>query len=535
MTLRETVIALLLVYPVLYASVLLHELGHVVTGHMAGFTVTSFGVGTARPLWVFRVAGLRVYFAVVRPFVGLTWAFMPQLFPSKGRLVAFAAGGILANASAVAVALLCWGLLPWGGAIWIATAAINGFLAVFSLVPLKPQTGKAPVRTDGTLILQALRSESFAAPPPLTIQTERAFRGLWSAIGDDLMLQIHQVSAAEAWAALGEYDRAKALLAEADGSQGSTPSTVRALGHLVRGEVATGLGRFSDAGRALDDAEASFRDDAHALGLLTVALCRAQLRLQCGDAAGAVVDLDSLLPRIKATGRAELSTAALLPRVGAAVILSDREALSQCMTQYERARRSQHSAVRDLYVYQTGARFYTACGERTDAEPYFRRAIAAAAELAAAWLDPGERKHFIERSNPLIEEARQCLGGSADLNQLLVALDPGPEEARRERDQRLRGVGLRLLLMNGVGIAAVAALARVVEPIPCRLCIGFAVVLGLCTAIAGLYLVLDRTVGRWVPALRWTGGMIVLLLACFPWALVIGLVAIFLTFRPPSS
>jgi hypothetical protein len=52
----------LLFLPVLYVSILLHEVGHAVAGWGTGFVVTSLGLGTGRTWCVIPLRGALVFF-----------------------------------------------------------------------------------------------------------------------------------------------------------------------------------------------------------------------------------------------------------------------------------------------------------------------------------------------------------------------------------------------------------------------------------------------------------------------------------------
>ena len=158
---------ILAAFPVYYASIFAHELGHAVAGRLAGFVVTSFGMGTARPVCVVTVCGVRVYFCPGPMTQGITFAFIPQLYPSKAASVGFAAAGIVANGLLAALSLaLLWRWLPWGGSVWPVVAALNGLLQFASLIPIRVRIGKAPLRTDGAaLILHAAEGDDVRGGP----------------------------------------------------------------------------------------------------------------------------------------------------------------------------------------------------------------------------------------------------------------------------------------------------------------------------------------------------------------------------------
>ncbi len=72
--------------PVLYVSTFLHELGHALMALRSGFIVSSFGLGTARPLWVWDWRGTKVYLCRQRSRLGLTWLLNPQIYPSRQQI-----------------------------------------------------------------------------------------------------------------------------------------------------------------------------------------------------------------------------------------------------------------------------------------------------------------------------------------------------------------------------------------------------------------------------------------------------------------
>ena len=202
------------------------------------FAVTSLGAGIARPWCVIAPWGVRVFFARVRPLSGLTFVFMPTLFPSRTRMALFAAGGILANTFVSVLGFVLWRWLPWGNSVWLSIAVVNGLMGSPNLIPFRIRVGTTVLRSDGALILQALRSGTFGATPPLIIQVLGAFRGLWLAIGDTRILRIQLLSAAEAWSFLGDIPQAESLYREADALPGNLPPSVRSLADLVRGGIA---------------------------------------------------------------------------------------------------------------------------------------------------------------------------------------------------------------------------------------------------------------------------------------------------------
>ena len=83
----DLALVLVALLPVLYLSIVVHELGHAVLGWLAGWRITSLGMGTGRPLLVLSWRGVRVYFCRNRPLQGLTFLYAPQLYPARSRTV----------------------------------------------------------------------------------------------------------------------------------------------------------------------------------------------------------------------------------------------------------------------------------------------------------------------------------------------------------------------------------------------------------------------------------------------------------------
>ena len=522
--------------PVYFASIFAHELGHAVAGWLVGYVVTSFGLGTSRPLFVAAPRGVRVYFCRVRPSQGITFAFMPQIYPSRARMAWFAAGGIVANGLLAAVALgLLYGL-PGGGSVWLTVAAVNGLLAAISLLPFRFRVGKATLRTDGALILQALRTGLVAQPPPDMIQTARYLRDLWLSVGDTLILRVYLIAAAQAWIELGDIERADDLCREADSLPGASPPDVRSLGGIVRSQIALGAGRPDEADAALDAAEAYYRAAGHRVGLFLIALCRASVRVGRGDPAGAARDLDALVTDPTAAGHPALALSLLTTRLSAAVAASDLDAVGRTRAEYEAVRVPRHSAARDLQVYRSLARFDDGRGERAGAAAAYRRAIGAVSQLAGLWVDAEDRARFLETQSRLFAEACDCLralGMADEADRLAESLTgSAPETPARWDDLKCRRWGYRLMLANFTCAAGASGLAAVVDRASRIPFVLLAVLLSVALMAGAFYLVFDQTLGRLAPALRKGGGMAVLLLACLPW--LVAALVLFLTLFDPD-
>jgi hypothetical protein len=120
-TLLVLPVMLLALFPVLWVSAFVHELGHALLGRLSGYRVTSFGLGVARPILVCNCRGTRLYLCLRRPLQGITFFLVPQVFPPRRAAAAALAGGIVGNVLLALVGLALWHLLPWGGTVWLLT------------------------------------------------------------------------------------------------------------------------------------------------------------------------------------------------------------------------------------------------------------------------------------------------------------------------------------------------------------------------------------------------------------------------------
>jgi hypothetical protein len=519
--------------PIHYLSVFAHEVGHALAGRAAGYVVTSLGLGFARPLCVFRIGGVRVFLCAVKPHGGVTFAFHPRLLPSRPSALAMLSGGILSNCglALAGLALLRWA--DWGRDAWLALFLVNGWQAIGSLVPFRFRVGKAVLQSDGALILQTLRSGTYHQPPTATVQGVEVIQALSSSIGDRVLSHASLLAGAEAWVDLEDFERADALLARAATQPDCEMPAIRGLGGCVRAQIALGAGRLDDAEAEIDAAATAFRSGEGDVGTLLVSLQRIEARFHRGDASGAACDLESLRSDPLVRGRPALGLAAVVLRLAAAIAADDPPEVERLLGEYETLRRKLPSATRDLKTYRAVARFHARRGDRAAAWPAYRRVLASIVEIADSWADPAESVRFLDRHRGLAEEARLCLAslGRAEEADRLVAPILAPEnpmgrraEAVRLRDRRLRGIGLRIMLVN---VVVLAFAAWAVLSLPARDAVPFfvlAMLLALFTLTGALYLAFDLTLGRLVPLLRGTGGAVILILACCPW--LIGMMSI---------
>jgi hypothetical protein len=553
-------VILLSVFPVIYLSSLVHELGHALMARWSGFLVSSFGMGLGRPLWVRSWRGSRVYLCRRTPLQGITFSVMAQIYPTRGQLVAMLAGGVLANFALAAVALLLWRLLPWGSEVWAMVGLLNAGLGVGNLIPFRSRVGATTMRTDGGLILQVLRGGARAGEAPERIQRLAALRGLWESVGDHLGLWVHLLGAATAWRDLGDVERAEAVLAEAEAVPLEPTPFTRAYGAVVRAAVLRAAGKFADAQAALDAAEQGFRDLGHEAGRFLTAWGRAELLLQQGDAAAASAALDALDGHALVATRPGVRFNLLESRLCARAALPDGAGLEPLRQEHERHRRRLPLATRDIRVYRALGGLYARREEWERAAAAYGVAVAAALRLQGL-LAPADRGRFAQGQADLLAEAGGCLrrlGKDAEAERLTAALAAEavkpPEDAGLRRGRRLHRLGWGLTAVNMLCVATVVTAAWVRElratwpgtvlrpdgecvvlkhpptlgeflgglPLFIEARLGpswnfFAITVVVCALLVPLYAVGRAAAGRLIPALARRGGSVVFYLALAPW------------------
>ena len=543
----DPVLALVSLLPIVYLSAFAHEVGHAVMGRAAGLIVTSFGLGTGQPLVVFSLGGAKVFFCRQRPFQGLTFCFIPRLLAPRTQMIPFEAGGIIANSLVCVVGTCLWRWELWGRSVWFTAASLNGVFAIANLLPYQFRVGKATLRSDGNLILQSLRKRTIQLPAPVIIMSVKALRGLWESIGDYLILRANLLGATSAWVALGDFERAEIACAEVETLPPVDLPSYMARAAFIRSTIARGAGRIDEAVAALAVSEAHFRSVRDETGLVCVAIQRALTRLQSGDAASAVVDLENLVSHPLVRHNPALHDDLWVARLAAAAAVSDMVALEEMIARDKSAVRNRSSSTRDLFVYQAVARLYAQKENWLRAEPAYRRAIMAVNAVVSAWPDPAQQSRFLERQSAFLDEARHCfqvLNKSEEADRLIQPvlsveeLQKRLDDAPRLRHRRLLRAGLLILLINILccaGLIVVGAVLSFEDRHPVQM-IGFSFfVMGFSlasyTLIAVLYLLFHVAIGRLIPKLHYSGGAVILLLACMPWLSLV-FIPLFLLFGP---
>lgn len=502
-----------------YLTIIVHEVGHALAGRAMGFEVTSLGVGAGRPFLVLPVGRARFYFGRVQPFMGITFAFLPRLDFGRRRLAVYVAGGILANllCALVAVGLAC-GLWPSRLAAFFATfAAINVVMGVSNLVPLEFKVGGGSLRSDGKILLDAIRSGSMAPTPASIIQTATACRPLWRAIGDRRIDRAYTLLAASSWTDLGAIDRADVLLGEAE-AIGEPHPYLDWLQALFQANLALSSGEVAEAKVALERLE-RLTDPGSPESRVMLDLLRAHLWRLEGELAPALqaferLEADPLIGR-----NPSLGASLLAGHLSTACVAGDAGAIAELRLRHRR-RRPPPSDVNNLHFYGTLAR-------HTAAPEDYRLALNAVAAIAASWLDPADQAAFLRAQQGLLDDARRVLGD--DSVAFAGAAPAPPESYLLRRDKTLLRWARWLMLLNVVAFAASVGLALTMDKQRSLPAFFLAAMIGLFTIMSVVYLAVDFAIGRLRPALKRSTGFILLALTALPWAgvMIFGLVALF--------
>ena len=501
-------------------SVLLHEVGHAVFGRLAGYTVTSLGIGFGRPWLVIPLRGVRVYLTTTGPVQGgLTFAFLPRLLPARLPQMTYIAGGMLVNAALAGLFLAWWKFLNGNAAFCLAFAAVNGGLTLLSLVPLPVYVGSLPIRTDGAHMLEVLTTGTQSYPSPMTIQGLPALRRFLLAVGDTRFLRAYLVSAASDCAALGDAERAWSLLDEEGGMPEPRPPHIPAVASLLRAQIAPMLTPPFDAEPFLEQAATYYRATGQVKGLDYIEFLRADLRISRVEAAGTA--LDELAGRATFKDHPALGTALLAERLKAACLASDGPAVTRWLRAFESDRRRRPLPTLDLAVYGTVAPFYARQGDLDAADAAYLRLLGAIRELALAWQNPEERARFLQMQATTLDATRDYLESRGRGDEFARFLSSTGENATvvmaEERDRKLRRSARRGMLTNIAVAACLFAPMLVVGVSVPRVLLALGALLAAFTAAGFVYLLIDQTLGRLIPPLKRAGGAVLLILAASPW------------------
>jgi WD40 repeat protein len=540
-------IGLAALFPVIWVSSFLHELGHAVLGKWAGFRVTSFGMGVARPLWVGSWGRTRVYVCRSRPLQGITFSFLPQMVPSRGQLVASLAGGVVAQAVLLVVAGLLWWFVPWGQPVWVVTAVYNLLGVVMNLVPMTVKVGQFTLQSDGAQILRVLRTGGLGASGLAGIRTVRALRPLWAGVGDVLGLYVHLVGAGNTWLALGDAEEAGRLSAEAEALPLTDEPEARCLGLLLRSCLARVGGRLDEADRLLDEADALYAGRDHALGRWLVRGERAEVLLARGEARRALAEFEAMATDPAIAVRPAMASALLTPRLCAVLALEGAAGVERLADEYRATRKKHPSASGDVRLFVSLARWHAAREQWAEAGKAYRQVLTVAAKLHRALTDPPDRDRFLANAADLRKEARECfVRQGAEEEKAATEVDAffTPAKEAEQRDTRKAEASRRrwlwagriLIVLDAAAAVAVAARYASWEDALEELRAGgkfsevfiaatgygvtwppLVITLLLACAVALVVGAVLGVAGRFVPKLRQAGGKLFVWLAFMPW------------------
>lgn len=401
----DVVLLILIAYlPVVYVSIIVHELGHVLLAKAAGLVVGSAGAGGADPFWVGTWRGTRLFLCRRRPLEGVTFVLPDGLDFKPWQFIVYTLGGILANALTAGLALLLLLWVDFASWLWGLLAAVNGYLAFANLMPFQFRRGGVSFQSDGAQILGALRGQPRFVPPGLRVRRTRGLRNLLTSVGDFLTLRQFLLSSAEAWLELGNLDAADEDLAESVALPVPATESSRAIEAIVRAQVCLTRNQHEEAQTWLDQVEETWKQ-LGARGVQIVALLRsfgwigageldrARTTLQeCADL-GAHVDVQALALQL----RGHLDQAR--PEPGR---------LEQITADYEASRRAQPGSVLSLAMPMLLATGYARQENWTKASVYYHEALWFCRASMEQLAEEKDQKRFAAGQAELRTQAREC-------------------------------------------------------------------------------------------------------------------------------
>ncbi len=353
MELIDLLIVMAAWYPVSYLSIFAHELGHAIAGRSVGFTVTSFGLGFARPFIVLNFGQMKVFLAKYRGMSGVTFCVMPELSPPRSNMLVFLAGGILANLLLATVGAACFFLAEQGRSFSIVVAAVNGLTAAICLIPFNLRVGGATLRSDGGLILQTLLKRETVELPPMTIQSVDALRPLLQSVDDTRTLKAYLRRAAAAWIMIGDAEPAQHVFNGLEALSDSDSPLERGCFEWTRGIIAVAAGRPSEAAAAFDLAEAHFDASGDRYGPVYMALQRIQLCLM--QSSRSAIAIETEIERLLAEPLVKRNPAIVveLESMKLRIRMANRETagLETQLARYETAAARRPTPSRDVLLY----------------------------------------------------------------------------------------------------------------------------------------------------------------------------------------
>jgi tetratricopeptide (TPR) repeat protein len=520
--------------PVIYLSTFIHELGHSIFGWLSGEVVTSFGMGTGRPVLVLSWRGTKVYFGNTSALQGITFSVLPTSRPARWRRAVPLAGGIVANALTAAAAYGLFVYLPWGWEVWLTVLVINSFAAVGNAIPFRVRVGKVVhlMSSDGALILNMLRHGPRPHPAHVQMQLLAGLGDLWRQVGDTVALYLNLHVVAAHWADLGDPAEAERLLAEAAALPVPSVPLFRAEGTMLRGYVAAKAGRSAEATAALDEAEAALvalgeRDD-----LFLIDLARAEVLSRLGKPAEAAAHLDALAANPERVVKPTQRVVLLANRLVAHADLGDHATAAALRAEYEAQRSESTPLLLDLIVYQRLARLYATMDQPGPAADASNLALTALEQLYKTFTLIDDRARLLQCQAAVIAEAKEALrrAGRTEVADGVDARFAPPEAALREREaadlakvRRRRRLGWWLtglhLVGGGIGLAWWFLTAEPPNVPELRAVFLLALLLFVTNGLGLLYGLAHNAAAWFVPRWRYKEGATLILYAIIGWVL----------------
>lgn len=285
--------------PAMFLTIAIHELGHALTGALAGFRVVACGFGITQPLVHVRIWGVSFYIA--RPiFLGLTLAIPKQLRSDRRARSILLVGGVAAN--------LVTGLIAWQfsrhGYDWkflSVFAFLSIFVGITNLIPFYASKYRIP--TDGLQILRCIRNQVTNDPAQAISSFDRIFK-LCKSLEAHEGVAYYGRALALYCADMGDYETAEEILDDPTLFAPESNSPAIALDLLTRAVIAVAK-KSANAEELLTKAELECMDDL--LGV-TLKLLRAQHMMNVGGNARAL--LEDVLGIARTTGQDALATKA---------------------------------------------------------------------------------------------------------------------------------------------------------------------------------------------------------------------------------
>lgn len=427
-------IALIILYVlcVTFVSMLIHEAGHAIAGHLSGFTILAVGAGTRRPFLLHRNPGGTIFYLCrENPLQGITWALHPDLFPPASAHAWLLFGGPLANLIVAILAAIGLWVFHAPSSLLFPIFWLNTLFGVLNLIPFSAAVSGVPLRSDGSQLVVLLRKAGghrpFFAPSTLL-----SLRPLWEEIGDNRHLRIQLMNAAASMLILEDVVEARRYLAEAE----ALPPLDSMPGFAGQERVIRGLLLVEEGAKEAGRAEGQRAvEEFAALGLEPARLW-AEVAGPAEESQERLAEIE-VSPHTAAHPFLRLAVTSTRARLAAQTDASDREAL---LAHYESSRRRMRYDPMDLAVYRKVAASRERQGDLGGAVLAYEQAVLAARRVFDALESaPETQSHYADRFQPLIEDAARCLelldrGGEAER---IRALLPNGAEATRQREHAL--------------------------------------------------------------------------------------------------